>query len=527
MPYPVYPVQNQTAQQLANIGSNLGVAMFGDANSMMRRKQLDQDLQFKQKQLDLQRQELGMKRGVYDSQASMNNAHAGYYGAQTAGQQQQNQGSSELADVISQSAKVNQDGSITFDPQQLGRVAGAYAKANPNGDVAKTLSSLSAMSIQQRPGGATEDQYRQAAALQQKMPSDNTAFTAGQATALAKPMMVPANTQGIIAPAGSVYEQPVKDYAAALDSSGNPAAVLPDGTTNPIYTPNGAPLPASDPNGFTSPAPAAPAPQAQAPAAPAAPSVADAFGGSNPQQQAQRPRSVGNAVVLPQNQKGQQWGTASSRAKSADKYGEAADIAGSVAAKANGLIDSAGQLHMSGGGIPGVEQVAKFMISADPKQAGRADLINQFQSILTGDWLNKSTVLKGAITEREGAELRKDQPSLGASSEAIKRWLEKVGYLSQMDAEFNQFNMKRAESGLPPIGALEFKSAYASKIPPPKNLKLSYASATKGGEIQQAISPQTAPAQASSGAPAVGSVIDGYRFTGGNPADQTSWQPVQ
>jgi len=527
MPYPVYPVQNQTAQQLANIGSNLGVAMFGDANSMMRRKQLDQDLQFKQKQLDLQRQELGMKRGVYDSQASMNNAHAGYYGAQTAGQQQQNQGSSELADVILQSAKVNQDGSITFDPQQLGRVASAYAKANPNSDVAKTLSSLSGMSIQQRPGGATEDQYRQAAALQQKMPTENTAFTAAQATSLAKPMMVPANTQGIIAPAGSVYEQPVKDYAAALDSSGNPASVLPDGRTNPIYTPDGAPLPASDPNGFTSPAPAAPAPQAQASVAPAAPSVADAFGGSNPQQQAQRPRSVGNAVVLPQNQKGQQWGTASGLQKSEKEYNEAADIAGKVAAKANGLVNSAGLLHMSGGGIPGVEQVAKFMISADPKQAGRATLINDFQSILTGDWLNKSTILKGAITEREGEELRKDQPSLGASSEVIKNWLEKVGYLSQMDAAYNQLNHERTVAKMPPVGSLEFKKWYAGKIPPPKNLNLVYGPSIKNGELQQAITPQTAPAQPASGAPAVGTVVDGYRFTGGNPADQTSWQPVQ
>jgi hypothetical protein len=507
MPYPVYPVQNQTAQQLANIGSNLGIAMFGDANSMMRRKQLDQDLQFKQKQLDLQRQELGMKRGVYDSQASMNNAHAGYYGAQTAGQDFQNQqlqskigANSELADIISH--PIYKNGVAYVDPQRAGAALSAYIRANPGKEqeVSKFLALFQNSGL-----SVTEDQKD------------------------AKPIIVPANTQGIITAPGSIYAQGAKDLAAATDSSGNPASVLPDGRTNPYYTPDGAPLPASDPNGFTSPAPAAPAPQAQtqAPVAPAAPSVADAFSAPSLQQQAQRPRSVGNAVVLPQNQKGQQWGTASSRAKSADKYGEAADIAGSVAAKANGLIDSASQLHMSGGGIPGVEQVAKFMISADPKQAGRADLINQFQSILTGDWLNKSTVLKGAITEREGAELRKDQPSLGASSEAIKSWLEKVGYLSQMDAEFNQFNMKRSESGLPPIGALEFKSAYASKIPPPKNLKLSYASATKGGEIQQAISPQTAPAQPASGAPAVGTVVDGYRFTGGNPADQTSWQPVQ
>lgn len=527
MPYPVYPVQNQTAQQLANIGSNLGVAMFGDANSMMRRAQLDQDLKFKQQQLALQREELGMKRGVYDSQASMNNAHAGYYGSQTAGQDIRNQGSSELADVISQSAKVNQDGSITFDPQQLGRVAGAYAKANPNGDVAKTLSSLSAMSIQQRPGGATEDQYRQAAALQQKMPSDNTAFTAGQATALAKPMMVPANTQGIIAPAGSVYEQPVKDYAAAMDSSGNPAAVLPDGTTNPIYTPNGAPLPASDPNGFTSPAPAAPAPQAQAPAAPAAPSVADAFGA--PQQQ--RPRVVGNAVVLPQNQKEQQWGTATGLQKSADQYNKDAASQGATAAMARSLIGSVKDLQIPGAGYPIVggfiEKTAKAAIGSDPKSADRKTNINNLQSLLTNDWLNKSLLLKGAITEVEGEQLRKDQPSLGDSPEAIKRWLEKVGYLAEMDAQYAHLNHQRTVAKMPPVSALEFKSWYASKISPPKGLNLAFSPAMKGGELQQAISPQTAPAQPASGAPAVGAVIDGYRFTGGNPADQTSWQPVQ
>jgi hypothetical protein len=516
MPYPVYPVQNQTAQQLANIGSNLGVAMFGDANSMMRRSQLEQDLKYKQQQLGLQREELGLKRSLNDSQIALHNAQAQGY-------TQKNQGSSELADVISQSSIVNQDGTITFDPQRLGQIGGAYAKANPNGDVAKTLSSLAAMSIQQQPGGASEDQYRQAAALQQKLPGENTAFTTGQASKLAKPMMVPQNTQGIIAPSGSMYEQPVKDYAAALDASGNPASVLPDGTPNPVYTPNYVPpaapagLPPSDPNGLIPPASLAPATPT------AAPSVADAF--SAPVQ-AQRPRTVGNAVVLPQSQKSQQWGTASSRAKSADKYGEAADLAGSVAAKANGLIESSSQLPVAGGGIPVAEQVSKFMIARDSKQAGRADLINQFQSILTGDWLNKSTVLKGAITEREGAELRKDQPSLGASPEAIKMWLEKVGYLSQMDAEFNQLNLKRIEAGMPPIGSLEFKFAYASKVPAPKNLKLYYSSSAKSGETQQGIQPQTAQ-PATSKAPAVGTVVDGYRFTGGNPADQTSWQPVQ
>jgi hypothetical protein len=505
MPYPVYPVQNQTAQQLANIGSNLGVAMFGDANSMMRRKQLDQDLQFKQQQLALQREELGMKRGVYDSQASMNNAHAGYYGSQTAGQDFQNQqlqskigANSELADIISH--PIYKNGVAYVDPQRAGAALSAYIRANPGKEqeVSKFLALFQNSGL-----SVTEDQKD------------------------AKPIIVPANTQGIITAPGSIYTQGAKDLAAATDSSGNPASVLPDGRTNPIYTPDGAPLPASDPNGFTSPAPAASAPQAQAPVAPAAPSVADAFSAPAPQQQAQRPRSVGNAVVLPQNQKGQQWGTASGLQKSEKEYNEAADIAGKVAAKANGLVNSASQLHMSGGGIPGVERVAKYMISADPKQAGRATLINDFQSILTGDWLNKSAILKGAITEPEGEELRKDQPSLGASSEVIKNWLEKVGYLSQMDAAYNQLNHERTVAKMPPVGSLEFKKWYAGKIPPPKSLNLVYGPSIKNGELQQAISPQTAPAQPASGAPAVGTVVDGYRFTGGNPADQTSWQPVQ
>lgn len=37
---------------------------------------------------------------------------------------------------------------------------------------------------------------------------------------------------------------------------------------------------------------------------------------------------------------------------------------------------------------------------------------------------------------------------------------------------------------------------------------------------------QEAPAAAPSGGPAPGTIEDGYRFKGGNPADQSSWEPV-
>lgn len=534
MPYPVYPVQNQTAQQLANIGSNLGVAMFGDANSMMRRKQLDQDLQYKQQQLALQREELGLKRSLNDSTIAMHNAQAQGY-------TQKNQGSSELAEVISQSAVVNQDGSITFDPNKLGAIAGAYAKANPNGDVAKTLGNLAAMSIRQIPGGASEDQYRQAAALGGQMPGQNTAFTTGQAAKLAKPLMVPDKTQGIIAPTGSIYEQPVKDYAAALDSSGNPAAVLPDGTINPIYTPNYTPpatpaqqpaqAPAYDPNGILPPASApAPVPTATpaaapvATSAPAAPSVADAFGAPAPQPQ--RPRVVGNAVILPQNQKRQQWGTASSAAKSSEQYKTEAENADMLGAKAAGLIGMEDKIHVDGGRIPVVSTLGKMVIGATDGK--RLNLINEFQSLLTGDWLDKSQLLKGAITEMEGKQLRLDQPSIGDSPEAIKLWLEKIGYLADMKAAYERANLERSNNRMPPIDPLAFKRMYVSQRKVPAGLNIRFAPTFKNGELQQAIQPQTdQQTQQPSGVPAIGTVMDGHRFTGGNPADPSSWQPLQ
>lgn len=493
MPYPVYPVQNQTAQQLSNIGSNLGVAMFGDANSMMRRSQLNQDLKFKQAQLDLQRQELSMKGGVYSSQAAMNNAKAQGYSSQ-------NQGSSELADVLAQASVVNPDGSVAFDPQRIGAVAGAAARANPEGDVAKLMRGLSAMSIQQRAGGSSEDQYRQAAALDGKMPSENTAFTTGQATAMAAPQMIPANTQGVITSPNSVYNKSLQDYGAGVnDSSGVPASVLPSGQSNPYYTPDGgpapaptpAPLPASDPNGLIPPTPAAMpvAPQTAAPAAPTA-SVADAF--VTPVAPQQKARMSGSALVLPQKPP-QQWGTASSRAKSDAGYAEDASNYSSLAATARGLLegDAYKQIPFTGGGIPVVESVSKRLIGMN--DGNRSNLINQYQTILTGDWLSKSGLLKGAITEAEGRELRKDQPGLGDNPDAIKGWLERVAYVSQMRAEHDSLNQQRTEQGLPPVNSLDFKRAYAAQVPPPASVKLSFAPSLKQGEFQQAVKPQQDP----------------------------------
>jgi hypothetical protein len=508
MPYPVYPVQNQTAQQLANIGSNLGVAMFGDANSMMRRSQLDQDLKFKQLQLDLKRQELGMHGKVWDSEVAKNEA-------QTGGFASKNQGASDLADVISNSAIVNQDGTVTIDPNKMGFMAGAAMRANPNGNVAQVLQGLVGLSIQQRPG-ATEDQYRQAAAIQGKMPSENTAFTTGQATSLQKPIQISGSTTGIIAPPNSPYNQGIQELGSQMDARNqaqtNPPALLPNGGGNPVYTPNGAPMPAASPMPTGSPTPAlnpnglTSANPAQSGAAPV--SVANAFPASRTGASVSLPGKGGSAAS---------WGTASSSAKDAKEYSGNSDRESDVAAKAQSLLDTGAYklAHVPGGGIPAVEGLSKFLVSQTDTK--KRDALMQLQSLMTSDWLDKSTIMKGALTEAEGAELRKDQPHFGDDPEVIKSWLQRVAYLHDMHSAINNANFDRTVKRQPPVNPMQFKQAYVQAHHPPSNMIIHFGDSGSG----------LANTVSGSGGPAVGTVEDGHVFVGGDPSNPASWRPVQ
>jgi hypothetical protein len=455
MPYPVYPIQNQTAQQLSNIGSNLGVAMFGDANSMMRRAQIDADQKYKNAQLDIERQKLGYQKGVWDSEIGKNQAMTGLYGAQTATEQQATKGARDLAELMASNGALtrNQDGTYSLDPTKIGALIGAQAMARKGQGAAQDAGNWMALALQSQPG-ASENQFRQGAALRGQMPSDNTAFTTSQVTSNSRPVMVPQNTGGILVPEGSQYSQATKDYATALgaQNGGQPSA--------------------------------APAPDASAPA-PTGASIASAFGpqttppisAGNPflsaAQGATAPTSVGNAIVLPGKQAA--FGTASSRAKANEKYTDAASVAGDLQATAEGLANRSKNLHISMGGIPVLEGLQTAIIGRNPQKAQQSSDLGTFQELLTRNWLDKSSILKGAITEREGAELRKGQPTVGDSPEKIQMWLGKVGWFAGMKAQMDNINAQRTAAGQAPVDPISFKQYYVSKVPPPQGVFVEYA----------------------------------------------------
>lgn len=182
MPVPVYPTLNQNAALQANIANatqNLGTALFGDASTTLQRQAMENQNAYHMGALGLQKQELAAKLPLYQAQVGNQNAEAAYHQAQADYQNLQTKGGSELADLLSSSMVAAPDGSVTLDPQKMGMIAAAKMKANPNGDVAAITKGLLALSRQQIPG-ATPAQYMQAAAIEGKMPTKETAFTPEQ-----------------------------------------------------------------------------------------------------------------------------------------------------------------------------------------------------------------------------------------------------------------------------------------------------------------------------------------------------------
>lgn len=90
-----------------------------------------------------------------------------------------------------------------------------------------------------------------------------------------------------------------------------------------------------------------------------------------------------------------------------------------------------------------------------------------FKNFKVNDWLTKSSKLKGAITEAEGAQLRSGQPGSQASAEVKSNWLNNVGYYAKMEADWQAANQEALQTGTARPIPTRWKEDYIQQNPPP------------------------------------------------------------
>lgn len=115
--------------------------------------------------------------------------------------------------------------------------------------------------------------------------------------------------------------------------------------------------------------------------------------------------------------------------------------------------------------IPGVGAAYDWIqqSSGDPRAQAKIAL----RDFMVKDWLQKSTLLKGAITERETTMLRASQPGENAAPNIKKNFLDNVGYYARMEAAWNEANARALQNQQPQPIPSEWKAAYAAQNPPP------------------------------------------------------------
>lgn len=107
----------------------------------------------------------------------------------------------------------------------------------------------------------------------------------------------------------------------------------------------------------------------------------------------------------------------------------------------------------------------------------------------------------GAASDPDVAMAKQPMPSDNASKEQWASWLRGVAKLEQYNAEFNNF-----------------KAEYISNEGNERDLLKEWKK--RNAQPVQSSGAQAQPA----GAPAIGTVSDGYRFLGGDPADAANWE---
>lgn len=249
---------------------------------------------------------------------------------------------------------------------------------------------------------------------------------------------------------------------------------------------------------------AAPTPSAVAAPPPSAgdPSVADAI--DIPPPAFYSPKGKPNVTIVPKTDDGM-FGTEKDRFKTVEDAQNQALQASSFAASARRMAQDPAFLEKTrlGVGIPILDQAitagANFLDTENAKAA------RQITDVAILDWLTKSTLLKGAITERETAQLRASQPPAYASAENKKQWLEALAWASEREALWNNIRAESAKSGTMTPNVLEWSAQYETQNPRPALLggveRKQNFMPIQGQGGQSSVGDAFAPAQQGSGQP--------------------------
>lgn len=154
-------------------------------------------------------------------------------------------------------------------------------------------------------------------------------------------------------------------------------------------------------------------------------------------------------------------------------------------------------------GIPGAGTIA---------DSGRAAATREFQNLMSEQAIQQmSTTLKGATTDREMGQFIEILGNPSTPPEIRERTIKRMLTLAERQMQLQQERVRqlRGRDYFRPGGGVQQGGAPAAASSAPA-------------------APAPAPAPAGGPAlPQVGEVRSGYRFKGGNPGDQSSWERVQ
>lgn len=438
------------ADAIAPAMNNLGKAMFGDPTINANNAYKNQVLQMQRQKLDLENQELAMKSPLYAAQreaALANAANSNASAKQTTGE---TTAASELANVLSSGIIVNQDGSTSLDPQKIASAAAFAVAANPRGDTAKTIAQYLAISRQQLPN-ATEQDFRTAAAMLGQNVNNNSAFTTGQVNQLED----------------NEFRRRVAVQQTANQAKSFEPVVVPDGSTV---------FPMPEDRRFSNFSAQPPQMLPQVPANTANSPLANAITQAAPTYQAPQSQSAPytdpntGAIIVPDSKSNAAFGTDNARLKLIDEADASANLKRGTAETAK-FLSQAGiteKIVNPVGGTPGIQSAYDVMQQnfGDPETAFAR---NMWKELRTMEWLNKSSALKGAISDAENRELQSSFPSDGASAESRRLYLNKVAYVSDRGAFIESARAQALRDGqIPPDPAIlrqQFDQQSGSKNP--------------------------------------------------------------
>lgn len=184
---------------------------------------------------------------------------------------------------------------------------------------------------------------------------------------------------------------------------------------------------------------------------------------------AQQPFSTSNPniSIVPKNKDDGIFGTEKDRYKTVEDAQSAAFQSKSNAMSASRMAQDDAFLQKSqlGVGVPGVDSVISGIANLFDTEGAKA--ARQFSDTTILDWLQKSTLLKGAITERETAQLRASQPPPYASAQNKKEWLNAMSWASNREAEWQNIRAEAAKKGVQPPNVIEWTTQYEQKFPRP------------------------------------------------------------